>query len=73
EWFNASFLNPGGHPVFNGGVVVNEQLQPIKPDNTPIFDNLWATGNMLAYCDPIQERSLEGLAIVTGIAAGNQI
>jgi glycerol-3-phosphate dehydrogenase subunit B len=73
EWFHASFLNPAGHPVFHGGVAVNDQFQPIKADKTPVFDNVWAVGSTLAYCDPIQERSLEGISIVTGMVAGQAI
>ena len=71
-WFAASFLSPSGHPVYDGGVVVNDAFQPIDSGN-PIYDNLWAAGNILANADPILERSLEGAAIVTGIAAGKAL
>lgn len=70
EWFHASFLHPEGHPVFAGGVVVNRAFQPVHADGRPIYANLRAVGTVLSDCDPIQERSLEGVAIVTGLAAG---
>jgi glycerol-3-phosphate dehydrogenase subunit B len=44
-------------------------LQPIEPQGDVVYSNLWAAGGLLAGADPIQERSLEGIAIATGIAA----
>lgn len=70
DWFEAGFLSQAGHPVFNGGVVVNKDFQPVDNAGNPIFSNLWAAGNVLAQYDPIQERSLEGTAVATGLAAG---
>ncbi len=69
NWFEAGFLSQNGHPVFNGGVAVNKDFQPIDSEGKPVYENLWAAGNMLAQYDPIQERSLEGTAVSTGIAA----
>lgn len=70
EWFDPAFLSQNGHPVFNGGVAVNNDFQPVDSTGKLLFDNLWATGSVLAHYDPIQERSLEGTAVCTGIAAG---
>jgi glycerol-3-phosphate dehydrogenase subunit B len=72
-WFEAGFLSQTGHPVFNGGVLVNKNFQPIDSTGKPLFANLWATGNVLAQYDPIQERSLEGTAVATGIAAAQSL
>ncbi|MCZ7670629.1 MAG: glycerol-3-phosphate dehydrogenase subunit GlpB [Chloroflexi bacterium] len=72
-WFEASFLSSTGHPVFNGGVRVDKNFQPIDAAGQPLFANLWAAGNLLAQSDPIQERSLEGTAVATGIAAGHAL
>lgn len=71
-WFASRFLSPSGHPVYDGGVVVDDSFQPIDGGN-PTYSNLWAAGNILANSDPILERSLEGSAIVTGIAAGKAL
>lgn len=71
-WFASGFLSPTGHPIFHGGVVVNDVFQPVDGGKL-IFSNLWVAGNILANADPILERSLEGSAIVTGIAAGKAI
>jgi glycerol-3-phosphate dehydrogenase subunit B len=71
KWFRANFLDPAGHPVFRGGVAVNWQWQPIDAAGARVFANVWAAGGILAHADPILERSLEGIAITTGIAAAN--
>ena len=73
SWFRTSFLDPRGHPVFEGGVRVNDAGQPVDEDGHILYENLWAAGDVLAGADPIQERSLEGIAIATGAAAGQSI
>jgi glycerol-3-phosphate dehydrogenase subunit B len=73
EWFRPEFMNPAGHPVFNGGVAVDQRLQPIDAAGRVLYANLWATGGALACVDPIQQHSLEGVAIATGVAAARAI
>ena len=73
EWFRSRFLDPAGHPIFSGGVPINQQFQPIGADGSPVYANVWAAGSTLAHADPIRERSLEGIAIVTGIAAAQHV
>jgi glycerol-3-phosphate dehydrogenase subunit B len=70
DWFEADFLSEEGHPVFRGGVPVNRDFQPVTKAGDPVFENLWAAGGVLASYDPIQERSLAGTAVATGVAAG---
>ncbi len=52
---------------------MNKDFQPVTGDGTLLYENLWAVGHMLAGADPILERSVEGIAIVSGIAAGKAI
>lgn len=73
DWFHSDFLSREGHPVFQGGIAVNQDFQPIGADGKPVYANLWATGHGLAHCDPLQERSLEGMAVVSGIVAGQML
>jgi glycerol-3-phosphate dehydrogenase subunit B len=73
QWFRTQFLDPAGQPVFHGGVPVDGHFQPVGVDGEPVFTNLWACGGILTGADPIRERSLEGIAISTGIAAANDI
>jgi glycerol-3-phosphate dehydrogenase subunit B len=73
EWFRASFLDAKGHPVFKGGVAVGTDFRPVDEAGQAIYGNLYAAGGALAHCDPILERSLEGTAVVSGIAAAQSI
>jgi glycerol-3-phosphate dehydrogenase subunit B len=73
DWFRTRFLDPAGHPIFSAGVMVNRQFQPIDANGTPVYANLWAAGGILAHADPIRERSLEGIAISTAMAAVNHL
>ncbi len=69
QWFRPLFFDPGGQPVFHGGVATNAELQPVDAQGEIVYSNLRAAGGLLAGADPIQERSLEGIGIATGIAA----
>lgn len=68
-WFRHQFLHPQGQPIFQSGVPVNAAWQPVDAQGQVVYDNLWAAGGVLAQTDPIRERSLEAMAMVTGIAA----
>lgn len=72
EWFDNEFLSPSGHPLFKTGIAVNHHFQPMI-DNHLIFDNLFITGTGLPSFDPLQERSLEGVSLVSGLAISNFI
>jgi glycerol-3-phosphate dehydrogenase subunit B len=50
-------------------VATHAGLQPLDAQGDIVYTNLWVAGGGLAGADPIQERSLEGIAIATGIAA----
>jgi glycerol-3-phosphate dehydrogenase subunit B len=65
-WFNREFFSPESHPVFQGGININHSFQPIATNGDPVYDNLYAIGNLLANCDPVRERSLEGVALASG-------
>ena len=39
---------------------------PLNVEGEVIYTNLYAVGGALANCDPIRERSLEGIALTTG-------
>ncbi len=67
-WLEPQFLHDEGHAIFRAGVSVDESFRPVDGDNHTIFNNLYAVGNVLGNCDPIRERSLEGIALVTGYA-----
>jgi len=69
QWFRPDFLAAEGHPVFRGGLRIGPDFRPLGADGGPAYENLWAAGNLFADCDPIAERSMEGVAIATALAS----
>ena len=69
RWFHRDFLSPDGQPISLAGVSVNQNFQPLDENGHVVYDNVWAAGNLLAFSDAIAERSREGIAIVTALAA----
>jgi len=45
---------------------VDPAFHPVNKINQVIYQNLYAVGGVLGNCDPIRERSLEGIALATG-------
>jgi glycerol-3-phosphate dehydrogenase subunit B len=70
EWFKQDFLDEEGHPIYQAGLRVNQQFQPLNEANEPVYRNLFAAGTTLAHAEVIRERSLEGVALVTGYVVG---
>ncbi len=67
-WFEHSFLDGQGHPIFRAGVSVEEAFHPLDENGQIMFDNLFAVGGALGNCDPLRERSLEGISLATAYA-----
>jgi glycerol-3-phosphate dehydrogenase subunit B len=70
-WFNQEFLSTSGHPFHQSGISVNSDFMPVNHNGVPLFSNLYAVGTGLAHSNPIQTRSLEGIALMTGYWVGN--
>jgi glycerol-3-phosphate dehydrogenase subunit B len=66
DWFSAQFLDPAGHPVYQSGVPANADFQPVRSSGEVVFDNLFAAGGIMGGGDYVLERSLDGIALVTG-------
>ncbi len=64
-WLAQEFLAPTGHPVFRAGLAVNPDFHPVDGSGRIWARNLYAAGSALAGCDPVWERSVEGLALAT--------
>lgn len=66
QWFKNEFLSEGSHPIYKSGVRVDPSFHPVDNLNEVIYQNLYAIGSAIGNCDPIRERSLEGIALATG-------
>jgi anaerobic glycerol-3-phosphate dehydrogenase len=62
EWVFQDFLQPDGHPIFSAGIEINQNFQTE-------YENLFAIGSALSG-DFVRERSLEGVALVSGYHVG---
>ncbi len=71
QWLQREFFAPQGHPIFRTGVVVDSKLRPINETGEVIYENVHVVGGALGNCDPIGERCLEGIALASGLHAGN--
>jgi glycerol-3-phosphate dehydrogenase subunit B len=66
QWFHDKFLVNQGHPLFRTGIHTDVEFHPLNDSGEVIFSNLHIVGAALANCDPIRERSLEGIALASG-------
>jgi glycerol-3-phosphate dehydrogenase len=69
-WLQDRFFTEAGQPIFRSGIAVDKNFHPIISQNRPQLENLSIIGSSLADADPIQERSLEGIALATGFTVG---
>jgi glycerol-3-phosphate dehydrogenase subunit B len=73
RWFARGFLAPEGHPIHRSGIQTDPDLRAVDDQGAPVYQNLRVVGGMLAHCDALRERSLEGIALATGHLAGRII
>jgi glycerol-3-phosphate dehydrogenase len=73
QWFRNQFLSEQTHPIYRSGISTDKDLRPIDQGGNLLYDNLYVAGSALGHCDPIHERSVEGIALATGFSIGNQI
>lgn len=60
-------------PLFRVGVRVGTDLRPLGPDGAPVYDNLYAVGGLLAGASRWAEKSGDGIAIGSAVAAADWI
>jgi glycerol-3-phosphate dehydrogenase subunit B len=72
-WFQPEFFSAAGHPIFRAGLPVNADFQPIDEHLQVRYANLFAAGGLLGGSDPLRERSLEGIALVSGYIVGQKV
>jgi len=71
RFFAEKFITTQGHPALSAGVEVDEKLRPLG-EGGPLYENLFACGDILAGFDPYRERSGGGVALATGTVAGRR-
>jgi glycerol-3-phosphate dehydrogenase len=71
--FQEQFLSRESHPIHTKGLEVDSDLHPLDEKKQIVFRNLYAVGSAIGNCDPIRERSLEGIALATSYKAGESL
>ncbi len=61
------------HPLFRAGVAVDAAMRPIGPDGEAVYENLYAVGGLLAGAIRWREKSGEGIALASALAAADSI
>jgi glycerol-3-phosphate dehydrogenase len=73
QWLHNEFFAAEGHPINRVGVSVDPTFHPLDEMNEVLYQNLYVVGGTLGNCDPIRERSLEGIALATGFRVGEAL
>jgi glycerol-3-phosphate dehydrogenase subunit B len=73
EWFQSQFLSEQPHPIYSCGVQVDQDLHPVNNESQKILNNLRITGSNLSGGDFIRQRSLDGVALLSGYLAGEWV
>jgi glycerol-3-phosphate dehydrogenase subunit B len=73
SWFSQDFLDPDGQPIFKTGIRVNQKLFPTDDQQKECLKNVRIAGAALGGGDFLRERSMEGVALVTGYWAARFI
>ncbi|MDR1768266.1 MAG: glycerol-3-phosphate dehydrogenase subunit GlpB [Propionibacteriaceae bacterium] len=60
-------------PVFRVGVAVDSSMRVLGPDSAPVWANLRAAGGLLGGANRIAEKSGEGIALGSAVAAADAI
>lgn len=64
----------GAQPLFRAGVVTNDEMAVLDPTtNNPVYDNLWAAGGVLAGAQRWDEKTGDGIAVVSAVRAADAI
>jgi glycerol-3-phosphate dehydrogenase subunit B len=69
KWHQKSFLDPKGHSINQFGLETDPLFRPLDAKGRPVFNNLFATGSILAHQDWMRMKCGSGLSITSAFAA----
>ena len=64
------FLAAKGHPIGKAGVRIAKDFRPCNQGREAVYENLFACGDVVGGFDSLLERSGGGVAVASGILAG---
>lgn len=69
EWYHHAYLSGAGHKINRSGIEVDDLFRPLGIDGTPVHNNLYGAGVILAHQDWIRDRCGAGVAITSAYRA----
>ena len=69
KWHSEDLLDPGGHPVNQAGVEIDQLFRPLDSSGKPLFRTLFAAGSILAHQDWMRMKCGSGVAITSAYGA----
>lgn len=72
EWFRKSFFDGLSHPVHQAGILTDPSFRAVNEGGEVLLENVWIAGSILADHHSIDEKSREGIEIVTGYMAAKR-
>jgi glycerol-3-phosphate dehydrogenase subunit B len=66
-WFMRMFSED--HPIHHAGIETDNSFRPVDETGTVSIENAWVAGTLLAHHNVIEEKSREGIELVTGYLA----
>jgi glycerol-3-phosphate dehydrogenase subunit B len=73
EWLAHGPFPPDGHPLERAGIRTDEALRPVDGKGKVSIDNVALSGSILAGMRYLEERCGDGVAIASGIRAGQTL
>ncbi|MCD4744260.1 MAG: glycerol-3-phosphate dehydrogenase subunit GlpB [Desulfobacteraceae bacterium] len=65
EWHMPDFFNLNGHRINQAGIETDDLFRPVMNNKKPVFNNLFASGSILAHQDWVRSKCGAGLSIGT--------
>ena len=72
DWFRKSFFDELPHPVHQAGILTDPSFQGVNERGEISLKNVWIAGSILADHHSMDEKSKEGIEIVTGYMAARR-
>ncbi|MCK5098573.1 MAG: FAD-binding protein, partial [Desulfobacteraceae bacterium] len=69
EWHMHNFFNLDGHRINQAGLETDDLFRPVMNNKKPVFNNLFASGSILANQDWMRNKCGSGLSIGTSFHA----
>ena len=71
QWHQLNFFDPKGHMINQAGLETDDTFRPLDKTGSPVFENLYAAGSILAHNDWVRLKSGAGVSLISAYTAVN--